>query len=363
MCLSTQQTRQRKPASKPRRPVATAIRGAAPVFLTLPAIAKKVPIRSVSEADKKLWLEAATLCAELVTDDDEFVIHDTTSARDIVKQALSIWATKHCRDINLLDGFSLVASFDHDSFGLDNSGCFEDKLNDGDFFVAIDSTQSTPFIDVQQKLEALEMLHPGFAHTIMHYAEIAGYRTLSAFTPSTGFLNAQNLYWMGLDDDEEFRKEMESCGDEEALDEDTLLPSTYLAAFPSFYFTGDLLDSDALHRIAALKDEASELAVDVALVTLSIMQSIDQDVRMPFSDEFYSDNAYFSCYMGKDQSMLGRVLDDFYQDAQVGEFTTVYGISHIKLTVESFRQWRVEMENGFALYGKINRLMNLIGDI
>lgn len=110
------------------RPVATSFGSAATGFSpTLPFISQHVPVTSVIDEGDGRWLQTAKLCAELV-EDDELVIHDKTSARDIIGQSLSVWASKHCAEIQVLDKFELVASLDADAFGLDYEGEPEKKL-------------------------------------------------------------------------------------------------------------------------------------------------------------------------------------------------------------------------------------------
>ena len=67
------------------RPVATSFGSASTGFLTLPFISQHVPVTSVIDEGDGRWLQTAKLCAELV-EDDELVIHDKTSARDIIGQ-------------------------------------------------------------------------------------------------------------------------------------------------------------------------------------------------------------------------------------------------------------------------------------
>ena len=159
-------------------PVATSFWSAATGFLTLPFISQHVPVTSVIDEGDGRWLQTAKLCAELV-EDDELVIHDKTSARDIIGQSLSVWASKHCAEIQVLDKFELVASLDRDAFGLDYEGEPEKKL----LYIGFQSQQTTPYINVKAKVEMLEAVHPGLGRTAVSIAELAGYRTFTAFTP------------------------------------------------------------------------------------------------------------------------------------------------------------------------------------
>lgn len=237
------------------RPVAASFGSAATGFLTLPFISQHVPVTSVIGEGDGRWLQTAKLCAELV-DDDELVIHDKTSARDIIGQSLSVWASKHCAEIQVLDKFELVASLDRDAFGLDYEGEPEKKL----LYIGFQSQQTTPYINVKAKVEMLEAVHPGLGRTAVSIAELAGYRTFTAFTPQVALHYASYLYWCGTDNDEDFKEEMGVIGDEGELDEDTLLPSQFLASFPSYLVSGEGLERDVIQRIATSAEAAGETA-------------------------------------------------------------------------------------------------------
>ena len=340
-----------------RRPVAAASGGIATCFLTLPFIDQSIPVKSVYETDGGKWLQAAKLCAGLVGD-DELVINEKTTARDIISQALSAWASRHCADIQVLDNFELLATPDHDGLDLDYEEQPDPEKNL--LYIGVRSQQATQFINVKAKVEKLEAEHPGLARTAIHFAELAGYRTFTAFTPQVAFHHASYLYWYGADTDEDFEQERESYGEEnEELDEGCLLPSQFLASFPDYMFTGTVLEREEILRIASGTEEAGE----TAKVILSIMDLIDQEARFPISIKNCSESAFFSCYMGTEDDMLGRVLDDFYEGTGNGEFTDMYGVAEVPLDEQSFQQWKAEMEKGFALYTQLDRLMRCIGDI
>jgi len=142
------------------RPVAASSGGVATCFLTLPFISQNVPFRSVHEENDRKWLQAAKLCAELVGD-DELVINSKTTARDIISQSLSVWASRHCADIQVLDSFELLAALDHDAFDLD----YEQKPEKDLLLIGIQSQQATPYINVKAKVERLEAEYPGLGRT------------------------------------------------------------------------------------------------------------------------------------------------------------------------------------------------------
>lgn len=323
-------------------------------FLALPTISDRVPVHSVAVDDDKSWLAVAKLCSDLVSD-DELEISDATTARDIVSQALSAWASKHCQNIAVLDSFSLEAALDRDVFCLDFP---EDLSTTPAWFVGVRSEQLTPYINVKNKIDALENVCPGLGRTAIEYAERAGHRTFSLFSPSMGFYHAQNIYWCGCDNDADVIME---CGYEE--EDEILLPSQYESSFPEMYLKGESLSREALQGIAASDTEASE----TASMILSIMDLVDQDARFDEIHSFYGESAYFSAYMGlneENNTMFDRVLDDFYQyTSQDESITDIYGIATLPFDQSSFRQWRDKMEKGFLLYQKLDQLMQLIGEV
>lgn len=347
------QTHQKVGKVKRRLPVATSGQFANP-FLALPTISDRVPVSSVAVNDDESWLEIAKLCLELVSD-DELEISSTTSAREIVSQALSAWASKHCQNIAVLDNFSLEASIDREVFSVEYS---DEEIATPSWFIGVRSEQMTRYINVKNKIDALEKVCSGLGRTAIDYAEKAGYRTFSIFSPSMGFYQATNIYWCGNDNDADVIDESEY---EEG--DDVFLPSHYVAAFPEEYLNGESLNREVLQSVASSDTEASK----TASVILSIMDLIDQNARFNYIDSFYGESAYFSAYMGLDDennTMFDRVLDDFYQYTSEDEsFTDLYGIATLPFDHSTFCQWRDEMEKRFLLYQKLDELMQLIGEV
>jgi PRTRC genetic system protein F len=226
------------------------------------------------------------------------------------------------------------------------------------FFVGLRSCQNTPHLSVNEKIEMLERQYPGLGRTALVMAESASYRTLTALTPNVGRYLGQNLYWYGMDNDEDFIDEMESDG---AETREVLMPSDFISAFPSYFFEGESLQRDALQTIANAGDEFGE----TAKVILSIMDLIDLDASLPDFGNFEGDSVYFSCYVGagREPDVMGRLIDDFYESTSYGDcFTDLYGIAEVQFDKHSFLKWRDEMEKGFALYSKLDCLMQRISN-
>jgi len=344
--------------SKTRGLSVAASMGAANNFLSLPSVSQDIPTRSFSCEDDKAWLEVAKLCANLVQD-DELEIGSTTSARQIISQALSVLASKHCANTKALDSFTLIASLDRDFYGLEYCG---DESNVPTWFVGIDSEQNTPYITVNNKIEALEQAYQGLGRTAIFYAEQAGYHTFPIFSPSMGFHQGSYIYWHGLENDDDVLSEIELEQYEEG---EILLPSQYKAAFPEIYFSGDILERPALQEIALALAETE--VGNTAKSILTIMDLIEQNVRLPNLQNYDAESVYFSAYMSLNEqhTMFNRVLDDFYQSTSEDSdyFTTIYGIAELPFDTTSFCNWRDKMEKGFLLYQKLDELMQLIGEV
>lgn len=331
--------------------------GFANAFLTLPALSTSIPFNVVSTTTDEKWAKVALLCLEL-TPESDLEITAKTTPRDIVTQALSKWASKHCADIALMGGFEVQVMLDSESLHMD---CDDAQIDwQKNWVVGLCSTQTERYFNVKQKLEALEVSHPGLAHTVVSYAERASYRTVTMFSPQVAFAHAENLYWQGTDNDKDFLEEMKENGMEDE-EEDVFLPSQFISSFPEWFFKGECLSRDALQVISQEQTDAGSLSSAV----LSIMDMVEQDVRFPhFNLSTYTEQAYFSCYLGGDETdQLGRVLDDYYNYANEcsDSFTDMFGLTSVPLAKRPFLKWAAKMEKGFALYTQLDRLMQHIG--
>lgn len=360
MSARTNQTRQCVSQRKTRGCVAAPVRRAASNFLTIPTLAKKIPVKRKMIANEKEWLELAKLCSELVSD-DELNITSKSTAQDIVAMCLSAWASRLCADIKVLDSFTIDAALDREVLSLQ----YEEPEKEKHWHFAMTSNQTTPFINVQTKLDELEKVAPGLARTVILTIEHAGYKTFPVFTPAHGAYIGENLYWYGSSDDNGFMEEFESMGDETPAEE-IFLPSHYRNAFPDMYFTGDVLSPEALQSLISKIPEAKEVAEHI----LSIKDLIDQNAYLPGIEDTYQQSVYFAAYMfGKEvdenSSMFTKVLDDFYQSTSYGgeEYTDMYTLVGVPFDKTLFQQWRVDMEKGFLLYSKLDHLMQLVGEV
>jgi len=358
MLRSTRQTRPAVTACEKRGPAAASIGGVANGFLTIPAINHQtVPVYSVSRVDERKWLEVAELCAHLVGD-DELDITEESTAREIVSKALAAWASKHCKDVEWLDTFELIASLEVEAYGFD---CEEDPdfKPETHFWLGIQSHQMTPTINVGKCLAEFDEKHKGLARTVVLAAELAGFKTNGIMSPSFAFVQAQYMYWMGADNDADVEEEMGCCEE----DGDTLMPSQFLAAFPDYCFTGDEFDDDKLNSLAASDESLKELVETI----IAIRRFSHEGAYIPGMESCYGESVYSSCYMrvgGEEHSMFDRVLDDFYEQTSYGadHYTDYHGVFPVPKSKKKFLKWRDQMEKGFALYVQLDRLMNLIGE-
>jgi PRTRC genetic system protein F len=344
-----------------RRPVNAPARGYTNGFLTLPHLSKTVPVRSVAEKADQKWLQIAKLCAELV-EENEVEIHDQSTARDIVTATLSIWASKHCANISVLDGFDLIASIDTELLSYNCYAEEAEKLEKENWFIGFQSTQVTRYFNIKDKIEKLERMYPGLGRTALSYAERASYQTITALSPEVGFYLGQHIYWYGMDNDEDYKFETEAYG-EETPGEEVFLPSDYRKAFSKPFLTGACLKRKALKGIAVEQNIAGETARAV----LSIMDLIKQEARLPDLSGHDVEGVYFSCYLGigGDNDMIERVLDDHmnYANQASDGFTAMHGIATVPLDRAAFQKWRAGIEKGFALYTQLDHLIQLVGEI
>lgn len=101
------------------------------------------------------------------------------------------------------------------------------------------------------------------------------------------------------------------------LTKQALLPSQFLASFPSYLVSGEGLERDVIQRIAT----STETVGETARVILSVMDLIERDARLPYLNNFSDGSRSLSRYMGTGDDMLGRVIDDFYQSTSDGVST------------------------------------------
>lgn len=343
-----------------QRQVAPAGNGAAN-FLSLPAIDKSIPVEARSEArEAKKWRQIAELCAELIDPDEVRVSHDA-SLQNIIEACLHGWVSKHCGDIELLDGFAVISACDVNELYASFYD-LDETLFETHWVFALESNDSASYFNVKDSLLELEALVPGLGRTAMHYAEVASFKTITAFTPIVAKDYASYRYWEGEEDDEQVKMMWAGNGEGSPEELDVLLPSQFDSKFPELFLRGDVLPRESLLSTATRKDKAGE----VSKLILSIVDLIEQGAQLPGLYGCEQQPSHYSCILGtgEEGDTLLRVLDDFVQEVHCygsDSYTHMSGMSLAPFDRAEFQKWRLGMEKGFALYAAFDRLLQQIG--
>ncbi len=360
MRTCTGAARQQIETSAGRGSLACSLGSNSDVFLTLPAVSAAVPVASASTKNAERWAQVALLSLELV-DESEITVGKQFDPQKIAAQALSKWASKHCEGVKVLGSFSISVALSADDMGLSSS-----EKEDGTWAIGLCSEQTERYFTLKTRVEELEAKFPGLGHTAAHLAETASFKTFSLFSPTSAFWFSQYLYWYGLDDDESFLEERKANYDDGEEEDDTgelFKPSDFKSSFPDFFFSFSetVLPVDQLQSIA---DSGDQDAKEVASLLLSIKELVDAGAELPGLSGCDCEPAFFSGYLGWDEKdCLNRCLDDFYEMANQGSdyYSDFFGVTHVPFSKRKFTKWRGEMEKGFELYVKLDRLIQLIG--
>lgn len=355
-----------KVTGRKKRGTSAATRGLAP-FLSLPKMPKGFPLKARTEGSEQGgWLGLAKLMLNLV-DADLIEVTRNASAKDLVTTALSNWMSKHLADVQILEQFYTgicldkkvmtetvfpYAEYDDDDTGIPTTG-----------YLMLESNIDLRYVNILDGIQRLEQAKAGLGRTALHYAEMAGNSTVAVFSPATAFERGVYFTWNGCDNDKDYLEEMGS--DEEGNEDDYYLPSHYRKSFPEIFMSGDHLPREALEEVAHTKKGEAGTAAELIL---SIMDSIDSEAGMLTCSLVEQDSVGYSCILGAasgteiDQELLG-MHDSFIEYANMcaDAFTRFYGFKEFPLEPEGFMQSMKAMEDGFALYTNLDRLIRLIG--
>jgi PRTRC genetic system protein F len=215
---------------------------------------------------------------------------------------------------------------------------------------------------LQGQLEPLEKAFPGLGETALSLMRQAGYRTIDLFTPERARYEASYLYWYGLDSDEDVKEEAEAYDEHEGEFEQ--LPSWYDSHFPKWVISPMLkLDVKQLTAIATNNHDA--LASEVASLLIETSVLLQQEAR--FSDAGMGDMrcVHFSAMLRWNQEdPMVQVIDDYYEMASGASdyYIEECCIHQIPLETEKFLEWKKGVEQAFALFEKLDRLIVKIAD-
>ncbi len=331
-------------------------------FFGLPSVAPKVfsSFRYVDPGEDQKWLQVAGLCSTLVGED--FKVDETADVMEIVGAALSAWASALCAGIKHLDSFSIVASLNDDEFEYSRS--FDEKAASS-WFIALESGQTMPYFTFDDALDVLDCNHPGLARTITHLIQMASYRTFPALMPESAFDLATMLYWRGEEDDASVVQTMLAEGDLDEGDEvsdDMWLPSKFKAAFADYFFGDGFL---SIEELRCLLNQENVKVVDIVSTLISMWELIDTRVCLPDFAGYEIDHLYFSCVISnnkdREDDPVVQLLDDHMEYGYSGDgFSDYYGITRVPYEEGAFQQWRANMEQAFALYATLDKLIGLL---
>lgn len=223
----------------------------------------------------------------------------------------------------------------------------------------------TPFFgsySLQNQLEPLEKAFPGLGETALSLMQRAGYATLDLITPERARYEASNLYWYGCETDEDWRAEAEGM---EIPEEDmSMSPSWYDGHFPEWVVSPvQKLDAEQLTAITTNGQDA--LASEVASLLIETSVLLQQDVC--FSDAGMGEMrcVHFSALLRWNQEdPMGQLMDDYYEYANEGSdyYIEECCMHPIPLETEKFLEWKKGVEQAFALFEKLDRLIVKVAD-
>lgn len=362
MCACTARARPPVSDGECKRSNPASVRGASDVFLTLPTINHKLPWRAKENRNQRRWADLALLTLQLV-DEKDIKMKEKFDPRDVIDQALSQWAEKHCGDLMILTPFGFGVSLPEDE---DEYSMGSDYAEERQWRLTLTSENSgVNVVQIQSKVESLESIHPGLGWAAVSVANMASIHTIASFDPGLARSRAEVLWWYGTDNDVDFLGEYQSYNGEEEEDSsgnELFKPSDFDASLSSYFDAHPELDEQQISNLAELDGEAGE----VARLIVEMMSLIAEGARLPDLGGCEYEQVYFSSVVrwNDDDAML-RVHDDFINDANMcGDcYTDVFGTTVVPFDVDGFQQWADITGKGLLLYSKLDRLMQLIGTV
>lgn len=250
-----------------------------------------------------------------------------------------------------------------DDYIEDMEAKFKELAGESPMFLTIESGH-LPIITVGKKLQEIEDKTAGLGKTAYYWLACVGASNLEVFTPWMGTAKAENTWWYGNDNQEDFVEEVSQYY-EDADDLENALevsPDAWDAAFPKWVTTIDQALSEEELKVIALAEPCS-LESEVAGILLDMIKNKDAslpDVRMtPLESVYHGMYVYW-----EENDMSSRLSDDWLQ--QINEmggdgYTDVLSLTPIPSKPFDFRKWMAEMEAGFTQLKNIERLIDLIG--
>lgn len=220
-------------------------------------------------------------------------------------------------------------------------------------------------ITIGKQLQAIEDKVEGLGKTAYYWLATVGAGNLNVFSPWKGDYLAQQTWWYGLDDQEDFVEELRQNfdDDEEALaDAMEVSPDAWEAAFPKWVTKIDNALTESELEIIA-QAQPSSLESEVAAIVLDMIKNKGATLPDVYSTGMESMHHGLYLYW-EENDMASRLIDDWFEgiNQHGGEgYTETLGISAIPSKPFLFRQWMAAMELGFTQLKNIERLIELIG--
>jgi len=298
---------------------------------------------------------------------------DVGDLQAIIQKGIQKWVLDKVGDlinfdfsIEITPEINFVENLMYDDDFVQMSGEIESMVGEIPMFLLIEPG-NLKTMTVGAKLQKIEDKVPGLGKTAYYMLATCGAKTLRIFTPWMGDYLAQNIWWYGMDNHEDFMEEVSSYLEDEN-DESELEgaleigPKAWEESFPLWVTKiENALSEKELKAIAEAMP--GSLESEVSTIVLSMIKN--QDAALPNVGCTNMDSIYSGMYLHWEENSLSqRLIDDWFENLNIngGEgYIETMGISPIPSKPFQFRKWMVDMEKGFAQLKNIDQLVNLIG--
>ena len=287
----------------------------------------------------------------------------------IVANGIQKWVLDCAGNLKYFD-FSIELTPELDQFSdemmdedfAEMKGSINDIAGEAPMFLLIEPGELAT-MTIGNKLQAIEEKTAGLGSTAYYWLATIGAKNLDVYTPWRGSDLAQQVWWYGEDNQDDFEEILKSYYDDESLeDTEAIGPANWDASFPAWVTNlNKALSESELQLIA--QAEPGSLESEVARILLDMIEN--QDASTPCMQDVGMNPVYNGLYLHwEENDMSHRLMDDWFQMANEngGEgYTETLSLSPIPSKPFQFRQWMAKMEKGFIQLKNIERLIELIG--
>ena len=298
------------------------------------------------------WLDAGYL-------DDTMAEQSTTS---LVETGFQNWFNKLLGETPALTGMGFAYSMSGDR------PAYSDVKPDRAFWSFEIDLDGVVIRLLEPKFNEIESKAPGLFLTALETYDSVMCQVGLTGTPQCVRYLAEYSLWCGIDNDEDYREELELNGMTPEDMEGLLLPSQFDDALPAWILGKPdkdgaarlLLNTKALDALAASSDP--EIA-KIATLVLALQQSKDAVVaaRIDKPDDMEPIYPLALLRWNRDDE-IGRGYDDIINRAnECGDgYTTVLVAESVEHGSDAFQEWRERYEPVLAALGHANALLELI---